>query len=133
MPVGRQLLRVELPAAPLVVAAEVACDRRLPVPRIAVERRAMTRARPANLVGDHEPLERAMNVGVERADRPEPVRVPQPLEAIGRAGTLIQPTVVPETNPLRALRGLVRNELPPALLDRQPPPPLRSGVDHRSS
>ena len=84
VPVRGQLVWVALPAAPLVVATEMADDRRLPVARIAVQRRAVPRPGPAELVGDDEPLKRAMDVGVERADRPEPVRMTQPLTVIGR-------------------------------------------------
>ena len=111
----------------------MADDRRLPVPRVAVQRRAVTRSRSANLVGDHEPLERAMNLGVERADRPEPMRMTQPLQVVGRAGRLVQPPVVAEPQAFGPPSGLIVDEPSPVFLDRQSPPPLSVRIDHRSS
>src|SRR5579884_985436 len=61
------------------------------------------------------------------------MRVPQPLKVIGRAGALIQPPIIADAESFRALRRFVLDEPSPALLDGQPPPPLRPWIDHRSS
>ena len=44
VPVRGQCVRISLPAAPFVMATEMADDRRLPVARVAVKRRAVTRS-----------------------------------------------------------------------------------------
>jgi hypothetical protein len=83
VPLWGQLVRVARPAAALVVAPELADDRRLSVARVAVERGAVACPGTPQLVGDDKPLKRAVYVSVERPDRPEPVRVAQPFKVVG--------------------------------------------------